>query len=46
MKRIGLYFSKTLFRKIERYKSDKLNEDRKSIGFVHPKDKNKLHVQS
>ncbi|SVE58295.1 uncharacterized protein METZ01_LOCUS511149, partial [marine metagenome] len=32
--------------KIERYKSDKLNEDRRSIGFEHPKKKNELHIQS
>lgn len=45
-KELGYTFQKHCLEKIERYKSDKLNEDRKSIGFVHPKDKNKLHVQS
>jgi radical SAM superfamily enzyme YgiQ (UPF0313 family) len=43
---LGYQFQDHCLEKIERYKSDKLNENRKSIGFVHPKKKNQLHVQS
>lgn len=45
---LGYEFQQHCIDKIERYKSDKLNENRKSIGIDHPKKKKfpKLHVQS
>ena len=43
---LGYNFQQHCIDKIERYKSDKLNENRKSIGFEHPKAKKTLHVQS
>ena len=43
---LGYQFQEHCLEKIERYKSDKLNEDRRSIGFEHPKKKNELHIQS
>jgi hypothetical protein len=45
---LGYQFQQHCIDKIERYKSDKLNENRKSIGIDHPRKKkvNSLHVQS